>query len=102
MSTDRAGGGRHGESVRAPASVHLDGGHLRVRANRRPGLHRTESEERGSKSRIGVPLLRAERRAREIRGEIRSKGAEVVALEDLDLEPGLLLDHALLVQEPEL
>ena len=42
-----------------------------------------------------MTLLRAERRARQVGCEIRSKGAELLALEDLDLEPGLLLDDPL-------
>ena len=65
-------------------------------------LRGPEREERCRPCRVRVSLLGAERRAEQVLGEKRSERPELLSLENGDVEPGRLLDHALLVQEPQL
>ena len=99
---DATGGGRHGEAVPAVTRLGLDPRDRRVRADRSPRLGGAQRIERRGDGRVRVPLLAAERGAQQVVGEVRREAAKLVALEDLHVEAGRLLDHELLVQQPEL
>ena len=102
VGTDAAGGGRDREAVRLSVGFDVDARHLRVCPDCRARLDGAEREERRGESRVGVPFLGAERCAGEIVREIGREAAQLLALEDLDVESCLFLDLALLVEEPQL
>ena len=97
---DRAARGRDVEP--AGRRRRRDPAHRRMRADRGAVAGRPQRVERSRVERVGVALGRTPARSDHLLGEIRREAAQLRALEHVRLEPGALLDHALVVQQAQL
>ena len=105
----RPGAGRVHDAVRVERArrrlereAGTDARDLGVRADDRAALGRAQREERRREKRVRVPLVRTERPAEQVVREVRCEPPQLVALQDVRLEAGLLLDHVLVVQDLQL